>query len=150
MITKVCSNKLAAVVSIVGIVMFTIALIGSLKIFYGVAFLPFILLCVLVGNRLAYIVTYDAEKNILYRKGLFFGYKYQLNVEDIEDVVTRSDPKEGMSYILVDPYNNRYHGCYKNSFIRLEQNDKNLKFIRQFWNKPIVKHLPQEALFRNK
>ena len=85
MITKVCSNKLAAVVSIVGIVMFTIALIGSLKIFYGVAFLPFILLCVLVGNRLAYIVTYDAEKNILYRKGLFFGYKYQLNVEDIEE-----------------------------------------------------------------
>ena len=94
MIRKVCSNKLNAVVSIVGILICAIYELFNglmsyesmlLKIIMSAAILPFLLLGVFVGNRLAYIVTYDANKNMLYRKGLFFGYKYQLKVEDIKE-----------------------------------------------------------------
>ena len=35
-------------------------------------------------------------------------------------------------------YNTRYESGYKNSFIRLEKNDTNTEFIKQFWDKPIL------------
>ena len=73
----------------------------------------------------------------------------RLKVEDIEDVVIGTFPRQGRYYILVDPYNNRYDSCHKKSFIRLQANDKNREFIELFWHRPIIKELPQDTILRN-
>ena len=149
---KVYSSKFAASFSLISIIVFTITEIANLyflisnlisgedvlfEIIMFVGFLPFLLLYLFMGNRFGYIVTYDAEKNTIYRKGLIFGYKYQIKVDDIQDIVIATFPKETTYYILIDPYNKKYEGGYKESFIRIEKNDENLKFIMSFWNKPI-------------
>ena len=165
MIKKVYAHKGIAVCSIVFIVIYMMievaaicALINRLTnnddIFLEslavIVFSFFLWLSFFGGNRMGNTVTYNRKEKTLYRKGLFFGYKYQLKVEDIEDVVIGTFYRDGTYYILVDPYNNRYDGCYKKSFIRLEANDKNREFIELFWHRPITKNLPQDTVFRNK
>ena len=165
MIKKVYSSKFEAVFSIVGVIGFTIAeivcictlidgltknedIITDLVMTIGFALcLP---LLFFVGNRSVYTVTYNHKEKMLYRKGFFFGYEYQLKVEDIEEVVIGTFYREGTYYILVDPYNNRYDSCHKKSFIRLQATDKNREFIELFWHRPITKTLPQNTVFRNK
>lgn len=154
MIKKVYSYKFGAVISLTATGMCIIAeiisvysLISSLmndkdtllETIIIVGFLPMLLLAIFIANRLAYVVAYDEEKNIIYRKGLICGYKYQLKIEDIQDIITVTFPKETTFYILVDPYNTRYDGGFKQSFIRLEKTDTSRNFIMQFWNKPIIK-----------
>jgi hypothetical protein len=154
MIKKTCSFKFVAVFSIFAIVIFTIieiaciypllkGLINRDNIAWQVAmimfFLSFGLLCVFVGNRMGYTVIYNAETNMLYRRGLFGGYKYELKIEDIQDIVIAEFYKETTYYVLIDPYNTQYGGCTKKSFIRLERTSKNHAFINQFWQKPIIK-----------
>ena len=165
MIKKAYSSKSAAVFTMVFLVVFAVievvfigALINELiengtvhdNLIAVIGFASYLALLIFLGNRSAYTVTYNRKEKTLYRKGLFFGYKYQLKVEDIEDVVIGTFYRDGTYYILVDPYNNRYDGCYKKSFIRLEANDKNREFIELFWHRPITKNLPQDTVFRNK
>ena len=59
-------------------------------------------------------------------------------VEDIQDIVIATFPKETKYYVFIDPYNKKYEGWYKESYIRIEKTDKNLRFIMMFWNKPII------------
>ena len=154
MIEKTCSHKFAALLSIFGIVLFTISgliciypllkgLINRDNMAWQVAmimvFLSFSLLGVFVGNRVGYTVIYNAETNMLYRRGLFGGYKYELKIEDIQDIVIAEFYKETTYYVLIDPYNTEYGGGTKKSFIRLEKTSKNHAFIKQFWHKPIIK-----------
>ena len=154
MIKKTCSHKFAALFSIFGIVLFTISgliciypllkgLINRDNMAWQVAmimvFLSFSLLGVFVGNRVGYTVIYNAETNMLYRRGLFGGYKYELKIEDIQDIVIAEFYKETTYYVLIDPYNTEYGGGTKKSFIRLEKTSKNHAFIKQFWHKPIIK-----------
>ncbi len=154
MIKKTCSFKFVAVFSIFAIVIFTIpviawgcALIEGLinsddmawQVVMIMVFLSFSLLGVFVGNRVGYTVIYNAETNMLYRRGLFGGYKYELKIEDIQDIVIAEFYKETTYYVLIDPYNTEYGGGTKKSFIRLEKTSKNHAFIKQFWHKPIIK-----------
>ena len=165
MIRKVYSSKIEAVVSIFCIVLLASFMIVSIcNLINGFAqsediieyiaeiiiFSFLISLCILWGNREAYTVTYNHKEKMLYRRGFFFGYKYQLKVEDIEEVVIGTFYREGTYYILVDPYNNRYDACYKKSFIRLQATDKNREFIELFWHRPITKEMPKDAMIRNK
>ena len=165
MIRKVYSSKFEAVLSIFAVVLFTIpeiicirSLLDALAknediLIYLIGAIIFALLIplyILLGNRTAYTVTYNHKEKMLYRKGFFFGYKYQLKVEDIEEVVIGTFYREGTYYILVDPYNNRYDACYKKSFIRLKATDKNREFIELFWHRPITKEMPKDTMIRNK
>lgn len=102
-----------------------------------IGFLPFVILILFYANRFGYIVVYDSKNNILRRKGLICGYKSQVKIDDIKDIIIATFPKETTYYIFIDSNNIKYDGGSKNSFIRIEKNDKNLNFIRQFWNKPI-------------
>ena len=165
MIRKVYSSKFEAVFTIVAIIGSAIGVIISLAtsinglIKNEDIIMDFVLtigfaLClpvfIFMGNRSAYTVTYNHKEKMLYRKGLFFGYKYQLKVEDIEEVVIGTFYREGTYYILVDPYNNRYDACHKKSFIRLQANDQNREFIELFWHRPVTKELPKDTVIRKK
>lgn len=65
------------------------------------------------------------------------GYKFQVKIDDIQDIIIAEFPKETTYYVFIDSYNTKFEGGSKKSFIRIEKNDKNLKFITQFWDKPI-------------
>ncbi len=97
----------------------------------GIIFIAFI------ANRFGCKITYDPDKKILYRKGLICGYKTQVKVEDIKEIIIATYPKETTFYVLVDSVNTKYEGGSKKSFIRIEKTEKNYEFIKQFWDKPI-------------
>lgn len=149
---KVYSSKFAAIFSLIFISLFIIieainvySLINSLiyqndillEIIMIIGFLPFIILLGFVANRFGYLVIYDSVNNTLSRRGLICGYKFQIKIDDIQDVIIATFPKETTYYVFIDSYNTKYEGGLKKSFIRIEKNKENLKFIVQFWNKPI-------------
>ncbi len=149
---KVCSSKFAAIFFVIAIVIFMIIEVLNISLLINnlinendilvylittIGLLPFIILFVFYANRFGYIVTYDSNNNVLYRRGLIFGYKYQVKIDDIQDIIIATFPKETTYYIFIDSYNTKYDGGSKQSFIRIEKNNKNYKFITQFWNKPI-------------
>ena len=102
-----------------------------------VGFSCFIFLFLLMLNRFGCKIIYNEEEQIIIRKGFICGYKYQLKIDDIQDIVIATFPKETTYYVIVDLYNTKYDGGSKKSFIRIEKNENNLKFIKQFWDKPI-------------
>lgn len=102
-----------------------------------VGFSCFIFLFLLMLNRFGCKIIYNEEEQIIIRKGFICGYKYQLKIDDIKEVIIATFPKETTYYVIVDLYNTKYDGGSKKSFIRIEKNENNLKFIKQFWDKPI-------------
>lgn len=102
-----------------------------------VGFVFFIFLSLLVLNRCGCKVIYDEKRKKIIRKGFIFGYKYELKIEDIQGITIISLPRDAVYYVFIDTINTKYDGGYKKSFIRIEKNEKNLKFIKQFWDKPI-------------
>ena len=151
---KVYSNRVIIYFSIFGIVFFSIATImcvlllinsilnnqaNMIMVYSGliVGFSGFISLFLLMLNRFGCKIIYNEEEQIIIRKGFICGYKYQLKIEDIKEIIIASFPKETTYYIFIDSYNTKYDGGSKKSFIRIEKNENNLKFIKQFWDKPI-------------
>ena len=150
--SKVYSSKFAAIFSLILISLFIIietinvySLISSIiyqndilfEIIMIIVFLPFIILLGFVANRFGYLIVYDSINNTLSRRGLICGYKFKIRVDDIQNIIIATFPKETTYYVIIDPYNTKYDGGSKKSFIRIEKNEKNLKFIAQFWDKPI-------------
>ena len=88
-------------------------------------------------NRFGYKITYNEDERTIQRKGFICGYKYIVKIEDIKNIVTATFPKETTYYVIIDSHNTKYDGGSKKSFIRIEKNEDNLKFIKQFWDKPI-------------
>lgn len=152
MINKVYSSKFTSIFSLIAIgiimiieIIYSVLLINNLinkndvlfEIIMIIGFLPFIILFGFIANRFGYIVIYDDKNNMLYRRGLICGYKYQVKIDDIQDIVIATFPKETTYYIFIDSYNRKYDGGSKKSFIRIEKNEKNYNFIMQFWDKPL-------------
>ena len=102
-----------------------------------IGFSCFISLFLLMLNRFGCKIIYNEEKQIIIRKGFICGYNYCLKIEDIKEIIIASFPKETTYYVFIDSYNTKYDGGSKKSFIRIEKNEENLKFIKQFWNKPL-------------
>ena len=102
-----------------------------------VGYVCFIFLSLFVLNRCGCKVIYDEKRKKIIRKGFIFGYKYELKIEDIQEITIISLPRDAVYYVFIDTINTKYDGGYKKSFIRIEKNEKNLKFIKQFWDKPI-------------
>ena len=151
---KVYSNRFIIYFSIFGIVFFSIVSIICVFLLINsmlnnqtniiivssvllVGFICFVFLLGLMLNRFGYKIIYNVDERIIMRKGFICGYKYQLKIEDIQDVIIATFPKETIYYVIIDSYNTKYDGGSKKSFIRIEKNENNLKFIKQFWDKPI-------------
>lgn len=111
--------------------------ISLLALIIIVVFLPFLLLSIFMLNRLGCKITYDKTNKLLIRSGFLCGYSYQINIADIKDIITATFPKETTYFVLIDSIGTKYNGGYKKSFIRIEKNEKNHQFIKQFWDKPI-------------
>ncbi len=151
---SVYSNRTTIYLSIIGLLIFSSAMIicifslidnimnnqpimiiiNSISLF---VFVCFIVLFLFILNRFGCKILYDEDEKQIIRKGFICGYKYQLKIEDIKEIIVATFPKKTTYYVLIDSYNTKYDGGYKKSFIRIEKNKKNQKFIRQFWNKPI-------------
>lgn len=151
---KVYSCRFIIYLSFFGIVLFSFPTIVSvfylfnsiinyqtnmIMVYIGliVGFSCFIFLFLLMLNRFGCKIIYNEEEQIIIRKGFICGYKYQLKIEDIKEVIIATFPKETTYYVIVDLYNTKYDGGSKKSFIRIEKTENNLKFIKQFWDKPI-------------
>ena len=151
---KVYSCRFIIYLSFFGIVLFSFPTIVSvfnlfnsiinyqtnmIMVYLGliIGFSCFIFLFLLMLNRFGCKIIYNEEEQIIIRKGFICGYKYQLKIDDIKEVIIATFPKETTYYVLVDLYNTKYDGGSKKSFIRIEKNENNLKFIKQFWDKPI-------------
>lgn len=132
-----------SIVAIICVFLLINSILNSQKnmiIVYSVAlfeFTCFASLGVLVLNRFGYKIIYNADEKTIMRKGFICGYKYILKIEDIQDIVIATFQNETTYYVIIDPYNTKYDGGSKKSFIRIEKNENNLKFIKQFWDKPI-------------
>ena len=103
----------------------------------GCVFLAVTGLTVYILNRAGCKIIYDSDQHLLYREGLWRGYKYQLKAEDITEIVVVFLPQDDTYYLLLDPYQTRLNGYSSNAFIRLKETPENLEFIRNFWDKPI-------------
>ena len=151
---KVYSCRFIIYLSFFGIVLFSFPTIVSvfylfnsimnyqtnmIMVYLGliVGFSCFIFLFLLMLNRFGCKIIYNEEEQIIIRKGFICGYKYQLKIDDIKEVIIATFPKETTYYVIVDLYNTKYDGGSKKSFIRIEKTENNLKFIKQFWDKPI-------------
>ena len=151
---KVYSCRFIIYLSFLGIVLFSFPTIVSvfylfnsiinyqtnmIMVYIGliVGFSCFIFLFLLMLNRFGCKIIYNEEEQIIIRKGFICGYKYQLKIDDIKEIIIATFPKETTYYVIVDLYNTKYDGGSKKSFIRIEKTENNLKFIKQFWDKPI-------------
>ena len=111
-----------------------VIIVYSILLFEFICFLSLFLFSL---NRFGCKIIYNEKEQIIIRKGFICGYKYQLKIDDIKEVIIATFPKETTYYVIVDLYNTKYDGGSKKSFIRIEKNENNLKFIKQFWDKPI-------------
>ena len=149
---KVYSSKFAAIFSLIFMSLFIVLelvnvylLIDNIiykndilfEIIMTIGFLPFIILFGFVANRFGYLVIYDSVNNTLSRRGLLCGYKLTINIDDIQDIIIETFSKETTYYVFIDSRSIKYDGGSKKSFLRIEKNEENLKFIAQFWDKPI-------------
>ena len=158
---KVYSNNLIVCLAIAGIVisfvvviLFTYILISLGRIdIVGIIFLivlPLLVVCFLITlslftlNRMGCKVLYDADERMIIRRGFICGYEYRLKVEDIKDIIIVTIPRDATYYIIIDFVNTKYDSGFKESFIRIEKNEKGKKFIKQFWNKPIKEYKENE------
>ena len=94
-------------------------------------------LSIYILNRVGCKLSYEFDTNMLYREGLWWGYKYHLKVEDIEEIIVVFLPNDNFYYLLLDPFQTMLESHCQKSYIRLKETPENLKFIKQFWNKPI-------------
>ena len=108
-----------------------VIIVYSILLFGFICFLSLFLFSL---NRFGCKIIYNANEGIIIRKGFICGYKYLVKIEDIQDIVIATFRKETTYYVIIDPYNTKYDGGYKKSFIRIEKNENNLKFIKQFWD----------------
>lgn len=149
---KVYSSKFAAIFYLISMSLFiAIELINVyllinniiykndmlIEIIMTIGFLPFIILSGLVANRFGYLVIYDSVNNTLSRRGLICGYKLTIKIDDIQDIIIATFSRETIYYVFIESQSTKYDGGSKKSFIRIEKNKENLKFIEQFWDKPI-------------
>ena len=105
-------------------------------------------------NRMGYKVIYDDKNKIVYREGFICGYKYKVNINDIQEIIVAEFFREATFYVFVTSTNNKknyknYYGGYRSSYIRLEKTKKNYEFIKQFWDKPIKEYKNIDDLLNN-
>ena len=103
----------------------------------------------MIINRLGGYVIIDKEKQTILRKGRFWGFKYSVKFEDIENVVfARTEGLRSYYIVVVDkahrnPAISRTGTIVvdrKRSCIALESTEENIEFIKQIWDGPILEY----------
>ncbi len=152
------SKRMTITFSIILIVLFICAAIILYELIYYILnfdaillilfCIPFIIfstlfiLCLILLNKVCCLIYYNKEVNKLYRKGLFFGFKSEIQISDIKEVETITIYRECDYIVIKDTTKNTYNSMSKNSYFKIEDNEDNMKFIRQFWFGPIVEKKP--------
>ena len=164
-VKTVYSNKTLIWILIFGTALFSVATIICIAylifnvlyeqmnfvLMYSVLIILFLCSIVLIMfslNRFGCKVSYDYQRKLIVRKGFICGYKYQIKIEDIKNIIVVTFPQEATYYVFIDSINKKYDGGSKNSFIRIEKTKKNYEFIKQFWNKPIAENKQYVDLFK--
>ena len=111
-----------------------------------IGFASILALEIIALNRGGCTITYNDANNTLYRKGYIYGYKSQVAVSEIKEIIIVQLPKEPATYVLLDASHTVYSGFDKKSFFKIEKNKKNREFIEQFWDKPIKEYKKYEDL----
>jgi hypothetical protein len=103
----------------------------------------------MIINRLGGYVIIDKEKQTILRKGRFWGFKYSVKFEDIENVVFARAVKPCIYYVVVVDKAHRDSAISrdgtivvdkKKSCIALESTEENIEFIKQIWDAPILEY----------
>jgi hypothetical protein len=87
----------------------------------------------LVFNRLVTIVTYDPEKEIITRRGLFGGFHKELCIADILRTEVRMIPKEQEYILLIDKEMPYFDSLSPDMPIRIPNTTKGRSFVALFY-----------------
>lgn len=88
----------------------------------------------ILSNRIVTIVTFDPEKRIVSRRGLFGGFYRELNVDDIIKTEVLMIPKEQEFILLIDRDTDpRFESISANTPIRVPNTAKGRAFIALFY-----------------
>lgn len=92
------------------------------------------IMTMIVSNRIVTIVTFDPEKKIVTRRGLFWGFCRELRVDDIIRTEVLTIPKESEYIFLIDKdMDPCFESLSANTPIRLPNSAKGRAFIALFY-----------------
>ena len=94
-------------------------------------------------NRLACVVWIDYCKKRIGRRGLLWGYRYEMEFCEIHRVLLWNQGRGGMHLTIVKDkeqiVRGKHGGYVKGKYIQLDDNEKNRAFIRAVWHGPIAR-----------
>ena len=149
---KIMGNKNAFVIIFIGTIICLILIIVAIVAIYShiinkfciVLLIPFIAEIVFspfLLNRFGYFVYFDEISNQLCRKGLFWGYKYSINILNIEKVEIATWFREGVFIMFFDDKTSGNIPIKSKKYIRINYNENNLEFVKSFYKLPIENNI---------
>lgn len=97
--------------------------------------------CLFVMNRECGKMWYDTESKEICREGYIKGFRHTVKLENIKDIIIIYVYRAGHYFQLVEEENENYGKTSKKYHILLPLTDKNIEFIKVFWDKPITHKL---------
>ena len=139
---KILSSKKWLLINLLGVMCFTFASVYSTymclsailennnlwKLFLVISVFSFLILVLWITalNRLSCIVWCDGKS--IGRKGLLFGFKYQISLQEIKDITITFVYRQDEYVVIIDDYGNSIEGWSKKSYIRFENSYSNKDF----------------------
>lgn len=87
-----------------------------------------------IFNRIVTIVTYNSQKKMVFRRGLFLGFHKELRVADIIRTEVRKISKEQEYILLIDKEIPYYNSLSPEMPIRIPNTAKGRSFVAKFYN----------------
>ena len=78
----------------------------------------------------------DRSRRRIGRRGWLWGYRFEMNFEDIKEVVIAQENRASVIYVK-DEFHHCYFMGFKQSYISIQYSEKNMAFIRRAWGGPI-------------
>ena len=86
----------------------------------------------IIFNRIVTIITYDPEKEIVARRGLFWGFRKELRIADIIRTEVRKISKEQEYILLIDKETPYFNSLSPDMPIRVPNTAKGRAFVADF------------------
>ena len=90
-------------------------------------------------NSECYDVMYDPETRTLSRKGPLSRKTYQVNFDDIKEVIISPMFRIPEAYVFIDSVNTKLERGHKESYISLVKRKESEIFVKEIWDKPMRK-----------
>ena len=87
----------------------------------------------IIFNRIVTLVTYDTQKKIVFRRGLFWGFHKELQVADIIRTEVRKISKDQEYILLIDKEMPYYNSLSPEMPIRIPNTAKGRSFVAKFY-----------------